>query len=893
MGDHNNYRTRRVAGERSARVEVDEEMRFHLHMMTAFYMRQGMTKGDARRAAEKRFGNMDRYRKNLARARHRSRRRLAVLTAIGHLREDFRFAFRNARRSWGFTLGVALTIALGVGANATMYGIIDRILLTPPPHIQQPEQVKRLYVERDFLGRTNVSSYITHPDYRDWTAAESFQSVAALARTPRTLGHGEEAQRVQTVLATASLFPLLGVTPYRGRLFVPEDDVIGATPVAVLGYEFWRREFGASDEAIGQTIDLGLDRFTIVGIAPRGFTGVDLERVDMWLPLHSSDEAELWEDHRGYYWIKSIARLQPGVDPRVAAAEATALHRAGRAEDADTNYDREASVLVAPIMVASGPNASDAFTVARWLAGVSIIVLIIACANVANLLLAQGALRRREIAIRLALGVSRARLVRQLLTGSLLFAMLGAIGAVAIAKLGGDLVGSVLMPSVDWSLGVVSGRVLVFTLAVAALTGLAAGLIPATQSSRGDLVSGLKDGGAGGMVRRSKTRVAFLIAQAALSVVLLVGAGLFVRSLDRVRSIDLGLDPERLYLTTLQPEPGALDPAARIRVYENALERVRSLPFVEAASIVRSVPFRSSFGVRLRAEGLDSIPRLSSGGAYINIATPGYFETMDLRILRGRAFSTGDVVGAPRAAVIGETMARLLWPRDDALGKCLYIGREDPPCTEIVGIAEDMRRQAVIEEAQMLYYVPAAQNPDGWDPRGIFVRTRLEGETIRSALRSEVYASEPSLRFVTVNLIGDFIAPHLRSWRLGATVFSAFGLLALVVAAVGLYSVLSFEVAQRRAEIGVRAALGATGTRLVRWVVVDGVRFVAIGIALGGTAAFFAGRAIQPLLYETSFRDPLTYGVVAATLLAVSVLASLIPAMRTTRVEPSESLRAE
>ncbi|MFB3111288.1 MAG: ADOP family duplicated permease [Gemmatimonadales bacterium] len=893
MGDHNDYRTRRVAGERSARVEVDEEIRFHLHMMTAFYVRQGMTKDDARRAAEKRFGNTDRYRENLAHAHHRSKRRLAVLTAIGHLREDFRFAFRNARRSWGFTLGIALTIALGVGANATMYGIIDRILLAPPPHIQQPEQVKRIYVQRAFLGNTVVSSYITHPDYRDWTVAESFQSVAALARSARTLGHGEEAQRVQTVFATASLFPLLGVTPHRGRLFVPEDDVIGATRVAVLGYEFWRREFGASDDAIGQTIDLGPDRFTIVGIAPPGFTGVDLQRVDMWLPLHSDNEAGHWEDHRGYYWIQSIARLRPGIEPGVAAAEATTLHRAGRAESTHYDYDPEASVLVAPIMAASGPNASDASTVARWLAGVSIIVLIIACANVANLLLAQGARRRREIAIRLALGVSRARLMRQLLTGSVLFAMLGAMGAVAIAKLGGDLVGSVLMPNVDWSLGVVSGRVLVFTLAVSVLTGLAAGLVPATQSSREDLVSGLKDGGSRGSVRRSRTRVAFLLAQPALSVVLLVGAGLFVRSLNQVRSIDLGFDPERLYVTTLQAEPGALDQAARIRMHENALERVRSLPFVEAASIVRSVPFRSSIGVQLRAEGLDSIPRLTSGGPYINIATPGYFETMDLRILRGRAFSTADVVGAPRAAVIGETMARHLWPRDEALGKCLYIGDEDPSCTQIVGIAEDMRRQEVIEEAQLMYYVPAAQNPEEWDPRSIFVRTRSDVETIRSTLRSELYASEASLRFVTVNLMGDFIAPDLRSWRLGATVFSVFGVLALVVAAVGLYSVLSFEVAQRRAEIGVRAALGADAGRLIRWVVADGVRFVAIGVALGGAAAFFAGRAIQPLLYQTSFRDPLTYGVVAATLLAVSVLASLIPAIRTTRVQPSEALKAE
>ena len=892
MGNHDDSnRARRIAGERPAGDEVDEEIQFHLHMMTNYLMSQGMTNDEARRAAERRFGSIDSYRRSLTSTRHRARRWLALATAMGNLREDMGFAFRCASRSPGFTVGVVLTIALGVGANATMYGVIDRILLTAPPHITNPHEVKRLYVERSARGQSFVSAWITYPDFRDWEAAESFQSAAAFSRARVTLGHGRDAQRVQMTFATASLFPLLGAVPHRGRFFVLEDDVPGASPVVVLGYDFWKREFGASDDVLGRTLDLGRDRFTVVGVAPRGFTGVDLARIDVWAPLQTSQDAEAGRDHRGYYWIHSIARLGAGVGVQAAAAEATTLHRAGRAES--RNYDPEARVIVASLMAASGPNASDESTVARWLAGVSIIVLVIACANVANLLLAQGAQRRREIAVRLALGVSRSRLVRQLLAGSVLFALFGAIGALVIAEVGGHLVGSVLLPDADWSLGIVSGRVLWFTLAVALLTGLVAGLIPALQSSKSDLISGLRDGSRGS-ARRSRTRVAFLLAQPALSMVLLVGAGLFVRSLNRVGATDFGWEPDRLFVATLETEPGAADRAERVRLYSTALERLHSLPVVQAASAVHSVPFYSSFGGRVRAEGLDSIPRLASGGPYYNIVTPDYFAAVDLRILRGRGFTDADVEGTARAAVVGETMARHLWPDGEALGRCLYITLDDDaPCTEIVGIAEDARRQEVIEDPQLLYYIPAAQNAEMYNPRAIFVRTSSDADGVQATLQREVYAAVPSLRLVRVNRFADLLAPQLRSWKLGATVFSAFGLLALVVAAVGLYSMLSFEVAQRRAEIGVRAALGATGTRLVTWVVADGVRFVAIGIALGGAAAFFAGRAIEPLLYETSARDPLIYALVTATLLAVAVTASLLPAMRTTRVEPSEALKAE
>ena len=889
--DNDPHRGDRPSGSHPARRDVDEEIRFHLDMMTDFFVKRGMSQNKARHAAEQRFGDIDRYRRNLTRAKDRSRRKIGIASVLASLREDLGFALRYASRSYGFTIGVALTIALGVGANATMYGVIDRILLTPPPHIQRPHEVKRMYVEGLFFGRTETHSYVSYPDVRDWDAAGSFESTAAFAVREVTLGYGEDAERVMGVFATASLFPLLGVVPHQGRVFTQEDDVRGAAPVAVLGYEFWRRRFGQSETAIGQMLDLGPTRYTIVGVAPRGFTGVDLARVDVWLPLHSDEEVDEWNDDRGYHWIQSVVRLRTGIEPEAAASEATVLHRAGRATDSD--YDPQARVRVEPIMAASGPDASGESTVARWLMGVSLIVLVIACANVANLLLANGERRRREIALRLALGISRARLVRQLLAGSVLLGLLGAGGALAVTKVAGDLIGSVLLPNIDWSLGLVSGGVMVFTLVVAVVTGIAAGLIPAWQSSHSDLVTALKNGGTWGATRRSRTRAAFQIAQTALSVVLLVGAGLFVQSLSRVSSADLGIETEGLYLATLETEPGVDNRDHRVMIYQNALDRLQSLPVVRAASAIRSVPFRGSIAVSLRAQGLDSIPRLPSAGPYINAVTPDYFDAAGVDILRGRALSDSDSEGAARVAVVGETMARHLWPEGVALGKCLYIGRADPPCTEIVGIAEDARNFGVIEDDQLMYYVPSAQQRDLWNPRGLLIRTPTATPEVQAALKRELYAAEPSLRFVTVVRFAELVTPQLRSWRLGATVFTAFGVLALVVAAVGLYSVLSFEIAQRRPEIGLRAALGADASRLIRWVVTGGVRFVAIGIALGGVVAFFASPAIGPLLYETSPRDPLTYGIVTATLLGVALVASLLPALRSARVEPSEALRAE
>jgi len=874
---------------------IDAEIDHHLDRTTQEFIAAGHSPEQARRLALQRFGDVAAYRKRLTDMRRAGRRGRAVQSLLERLFDDVAFGMRYARRTPALTVGVAVTMALGVGANATMYSVIDRILLTPPPHIRSPARVKRLFIEQEYLGARYFSATVTYPDVLDWQAAASFESVAAFTQETVTMGVGEHAQRLPAVFATHNFFTLLGTAPFRGRLFTAEDDQRGAEPVAVVGYDFWQRDLGGRDNAIGTILDLGYARFRIVGVAPRGFTGIDLDRVDLWLPLFSHFD-DGWVDSRGYYFLHAVARLAPGRDVRTAETEATLLHRRARASNRD--YP-PTDVHVSPLMRARGPHASEESIVAKWLAGVSLVVLVIACSNVANLLLAYGARQRREIAVRLALGVSRARLVRQILCGSFVFAMLGSLGAIAIARLGGVWVGNVLLPEVDWSSGVTNLRFLTFTCVVALLASTITALVPAIRSCGADLMGDLKLGSHGRLTPKNRLRRSLLVSQAALSMVLLVGSGLFVKSLHRVENVDLGIDPKNVFVVRLEL-PFDTPRETSIQAYQLALERLHGLPWIESVGTTTTVPFVNSVSLHLRASGRDSMPVIPSGGPYVLAVSPDYFRVMNIDVIKGRAITNGDVHGAPRVTVVNQTMARLVWPHTDPIGQCVFImephlysgGKPDEiPCTEVVGIVEDTRRQAVLEDEQMLYYVAAAQY--ALAPRGLMVHTPLSAERAVPELRRAVYGAVPEARYVRVQPMSTFIDPDLRSWKLGAGVFTAFGFLALVVAAVGLYSVLAFDVATRRVEIGVRSALGATSARLVRWVVREGILLVTTGIVCGAVIAIAISGTMQSLLYDTSARDPGTYLGVIAILLTVALLASLIPALRATGVEPVEALRTD
>ncbi len=885
---------RSLDDEDRAETELDEELRFHFERSVEELMAGGLCRADAEAETHQRFGNLQQYRTKIEaidRKRATSVRRVELFSV---LIQNVRQALRGLRQSPGFGIAIILTLGLGIGANATMFGVIDRLLLKPPPHIRNPDNVRRLYVNRSFLDRSVTTASMTVPDLDDFARSKTFES-AAFYPGQATLGRGEKGVRVRATMATASLFPLLGVQPVLGRFFDPAEDRVGVAGTVVLSHEFWRKTFGGDPDVIGEALQIASGTFTVIGVAPPGFTGTRLARVDVWVPLHTSVEhffsSSRWLTSRGNYWIRVVARLKPDVTVEAAEAEATVLHRRGRADD--SRYDENASITAAPLIAAQGPNAPRETAVARWLAGVSLIVLIIACANVANLLLGRGIRWRRETAIRLTLGISRARLVSQLLTETTMLALFGGIAAVVIAGWSGAVLRAMLAPNILWAESPVNTRVLIFTLVVALITGLLAGMIPALQATRPNLVSALKEGGWGTTLSRSRMRIAFLVAQGALTVVLLVSAGLFVRSLYNVRSLDLGLDPDGVLAVVPELESDRLEQEEIYDLYDRALDRIRAIPGVENVAASVSMPFMSSFAERLRVPGMDSLPVMSTGGPYVNPITEQYLEALGIRLLRGRGFTSSDSRAAPRVAVVNETMARTYWPGEDALGKCLLVGAGEPPCAEVIGIVRDPRRQELIEEPSVQYFVPLVQRMIDTRPEAIYLSSRRDLGQISVAVRKELLALSTEIRFVEIDALSDFVDPQARSWRLGATMFTIFGILALLIAAIGLYSVLAFNVAQRTHEIGVRAALGATSNRLITLIVREALLLTALGLALGTLISLVGGRAIAPLLYDVSPHDPLIFSLVTATLLAVGVLAGSVPAWRATRVDPNVALRAE
>jgi predicted permease len=811
-------------------------------------------------------------------------------------RDNLGYAARGLRRSPGFMATVVVTLALGIGVNATMFGIVDRLLLSEPAQVQDADEVRRLYAHMQIRrsGPLVHQRALAYLDFTDWQEASSFESVGAYWPNDVTLGRGVDAVRLNGGLASASFFRVLGLAPELGRFFDESEDQAGAAGVTVLSYGLWQRLFGGDPTVLGRTLDIGRGTYTVIGVAPRGFTGLDLEGVDLWAPLHAftiERETDRWKRTRNYYWIKVIARLADGVSVEAAENEATHLHRNGRREQIDQGYyDENVRVVVAPLVEARGPMASEESKVSILLAGVSIIVLLIACANVANLLLARSLRRRKEIAVRLALGISRGRLTGLLLTESIVLAALGAVAALLVASWGSDFIRHMLLPDVAWTDSPVGFRVLVFTALLAAVAGVVSGIVPALQAGRFDLSNDLKDSARAGTVRRSRTRVALLVVQGALSVVLLVGAGLFVRSLQRLERLDLGLDPRPVVYAMLELEPRERTTEEVGRVYERSLARLRALPSVEHASTSGGIPFWGGSIENIFVTGIDSVPA-PPPGPHMEVVTPGYFATLGIAMRRGRDFNERDAVGAPPVAIVNEMMARALWG-DDPLDKCFSIAAPDAPCTRVVGVVEDSHRMRLTETRKWVYYLPTAQYPEGV-PSAILLRARGDAERLAPTVQRELLSGDPDIRYAVVRPLKEMIDPQYRSYRLGATMFGLFGLLALIVAAFGLYSVLAFSVAQRTHEIGVRSALGATRGRIVAQVLRESVGLAAIGISLGLIIAIAAAGALAPLLYEISPRDPVVLIVVTVTLVLAAAAAGLVPASRAARIDPNAALRVE
>jgi predicted permease len=884
--------------------EIDAELEFHFRTEVETLIAGGRSPGEAEAEARRRFGDLRRTRAELTRIDLGQRARERRVSRLEDLRQDAAYALRGFRRQPGFAFAVVLTLGLGIGANAVMFGLLDRLLLRPPPHVNDPGSVMRFQLTESDAGIseswTNESmAWRTYLDQRDH--AGYFAALAAYFTQPEmSMGRGEGASKARVTLATPSYFGLLGVQPARGRFYGDAEDRPEAPEaVAVVSWHYAERALGGAQAALGTRLFLGSRTYTVIGVTPRGFNGVDLDAVDAWIPFHAGapdivGRSGEWRETYNWQWLKFLARLKPGITRERASDEATRVQRA--AVEKIPDVDHRATAELVPLRGFDRKAVSHARErVAIWLASVALVVLLIVCANVANLLLARAASRRREIAVRLALGVGRGRLVRQLLAESLLLALGGGIVALAIARWGGSILRATVLPTVTWVDSPLDWRVAAITALATLATGLLTGLAPALQASRPALTSALKQGAEGGGAPRSRLRGALLAAQAGLSLLLLVGAGLFVRSLWRVVHTDIGYEPSRLLVADVDLSLVGMEREQRWSYYERAFERLRALPGVSSASLATNSPFWTINSTRFRLTDRDSTPRLPNGGPYYNAVTPEFFATLGMRLIKGRLLSETDRLGSAPVMVINERMAEFFWPGADPLGKCARVAADSLPCVEVVGVVANGRANAIQEVPAGMYYLPLDQsrtrglNPD----RMVFLRTRGNPTAVVPDVRRVFHQLAANLPLANVRTFKSQIDPEIQPWRLGASMFGVFGGLALLVAAIGLYSVMSYAVVQRTREFGIRSALGASSGQIVRAVVRDGLGLVLAGIAGGVAIALLLGRMLEPLLYQTSPRDPLVLAGVIATLLVASVAAVLLPARRATRVDPVVALRSD
>jgi len=822
-------------------------------------------------------------------------------------RQDFRYAIRGLKNRPGFTVAVVLTLALGIGANAAMFSVVDRLLFRPPPLLRHPSLAHRIYLGTTYRGKEFLGGGTQYARYRDLTSwTTSFRRTAEFTQRKLAIGTGTDALEMQVGVVSASFFAFFDAPPALGRYFTTaEDTTPTGAPVAVLSYGFWQTRFGGRPDALGQTLDIGATRYTIIGVAREGFVGlwpgqppaayipITAYGAEMARSIHL--RGETWWTTYHWMWASMLAERKPEVTLAAATTDLTAAYLRSYTAAMAGSPGQEPVALAKPrgivgsILSERGPNESSEAKVATWITGVAIVVWLIACANVANLLLARALRRRREIAVRLALGIGRARLASQLVTESLLLALLGGVAGLLIAQWGGALLRAELLPNTTGAAVVTDLRTLVFAGVAALATGLLTGLAPIAQIRHANLNYDLKAGAREGGIHRSRTRVALLVLQGALSVVLLVGAGLFVRSLLHVRSVPLGYDAEHVAVVDLQMRGVALDSAAGMALRRRLLADVQAMPGVTHASTQLTMPFLSMWNQDLHVAGIDSVDRL--GEFDLNAVTPDYFATMGTRILRGRGITEADRAGAPRSMVVSEAMAKTLWPNADALGQCVRVGGDTVPCTYVVGVAENIKEQSLGDDPGRFYYMSADQfHPD---MGGLFVRTAGDATAARESIRRRLQALMPGVSYVTVTPLSTVLGHETSSWRMGATMFSVFGLLALLLAAIGLYSVIAYNVAQRTRELGVRVALGAGTRDVIRLVMTEGMRLALVGVGLGAGIALVVARWVRPLLFEQSPRDPVVFAGVASVLLAVAALASFLPARRAGRVDPMEALRAE
>lgn len=882
---------------RNVRREIDEELRFHFDARITELVAGGMSAEAARSKAVEEFGDVDEVRASLRAIDDRvaaHQKRADVLEGLWY---DARHAARSLWKSPAISITIVLTLALGLGVNTAMFSLLDVILFRPPAKVSEPDGVKRIWSLVNFRSGPQYWSGYDYAEYLAFEKALSDRADLALYTHPRKfpLGRGEEPPTVNVAGANASMFRVLGVRPSRGRIYGPDEETPHASAaVTVISDRFWEREFNRDPDVVGQVVVLGAKPYTVVGVTPPGFSGVELDETEAWVPLGSNPEYSpktqaSWTTNYNINGFQVLLRPRPTVaDAQIEQLATMALRRPREGLQTDTTT----VARLGSIVRAQGPGqVNTAQQVAERASIVAILVLVIAFANVVNLLLARAVRRRREIAVRLALGSSSGRLLRLLVSESVQLAALAAIAAVAAAWWGGSLLRSLLMPEVQWADDPLHWRVLAMGVGAALVAGVAAGVIPALQSRTPDLTKSLKTGTREGGASRSGLRGFLVATQAALTVVLLVGATLFVQCLHNVKARDIGLTVDRLAFAGVS---GGTDKARLAEISNRLLAMEERLANVRGVERVAYTSMRPKWGIQFAsvyAEGADAgVQR----GSFYSAVSSGFFAATGTRILRGRDFTDAATGNAERAVLVNRTMADSLWPNDDPLGRCLRFEKPDAPCYRVIGVTQTALATRLADKPEMHVYAPLANPPfAGWGVGDVVLRMdpdRLTGSlaSIKEMLKAEFPGAK-----VTTTTMAAAMEPEYRPWQLGATLFTLFGALAALVAAIGVYSSVSYAVSQRAHEFGVRVALGATWNRIVRDVVSAGLRTVVIGAVAGVLLALASGRLIASLMYGVSPYDPRAMLIASALLIVTATVACLMPAWRAGNSDPVTALKTD
>jgi predicted permease len=813
---------------------------------------------------------------------------------MGSLGQDLRYGLRMLGQSPGFTAVAVLSLALGIGSNATVYSWVQAVLLHPLPGVQNSSQL--LAVETQMPnGSYHTSSYPDYKDYRDQN--QVFSGLIAFELIPAnfSIEENQTPERIWGQIVTGNYFDVLGVHAHLGRTFLPEEDRgLNAHPVLVISYGLWRTRFAGDPNIIGKTARFNQHPFTIIGVAPREFQGTIVGVASsFWVPMMMQPQVLPAEDleQRAPTFIHLMGRLKPGVTIQQAQANMTTIARRLEQQYPDTN--KNTGIYVCPVWKAHYGLQDYLLRVLAFLTVVVALVLLIACANVANLLLARASVRAKEIAIRSALGAGRARLVRQLLAESLLLALLGGAGGVLLALWTSHLL-MLFLPPANLPVTVplsVDGRVLSFTLLVSLLTGIIFGLVPALQISRPDINESLKEGGRTFRAGASHHRLRNLlvVSEMVLALVTLVGAGLLVRSLRNAQNASVGFNPDHVLLASMDLRPNGYSGPQAVQFFERLRERIATLPEVQSVSTERYVPlwFYGRAYTRPKIEGYTSQPNEDMYIDY-NMVGPNYFTMMQIPLVRGRDFSSQDRVDAPLVCIVNETMARRFWPGQDAIGRRIDAGSG---WRTIVGVARDIKYHSINESPESFLYFPALQESE--TEANVLVRTSNDPRALLGAVRHEVQALDPNAAILTTADLGGLLHVSLFAQRTAASLATVLGLLGMLLAAVGIYGVLSYSVSQRTHEIGIRIALGALPGDIVSLVVGKGMRLVLISLAIGLFASLLATRVMSSLLFGVSATDPLTFFAVALLLAAAALAACYLPARRAMRVDPMVALRYE